>query len=42
MANMFEKNTMYGSLVTEKIAGTLSTANIKSLNSTTNKTKNNG
>ena len=39
IANIFEKNTMYGSCVTEKIAGMESTANKISENSITNKTK---
>ncbi|MNT85676.1 hypothetical protein D3C72_2258640 [compost metagenome] len=42
MAKMFEKNTMYGSLVTAKIAGIESTANNKSVNSTINNTRNKG
>ena len=42
IAKILEKKTMYGSLVTEKIAGTLSTAKTRSLNSTTSKTRNKG
>ena len=42
IAKMLEKNTMYGSFVTEKIAGILSTAKIKSVHSMINNTKNNG
>src|SRR6056300_1378930 len=42
MAKIFEKNTMYGSFVTTKIAGTLSTAKMRSENSTTISTINNG
>src|SRR5690606_27631616 len=41
-ANILEKNTIYGSFVTEKIAGIESTAKIKSVNSITNNTKNRG
>ena len=41
MAKMLEKNTMYGSLVTEKIAGIESTAKIRSVNSMIIKTINN-
>ncbi|MNL82358.1 hypothetical protein D3C87_2097230 [compost metagenome] len=42
IAKIFEKNTIYGSLVTAKIAGIESTAKIRSANSITNKTMNSG
>ena len=42
IANMLEKNTMYGSLVTAKIAGIESTAKTKSVNSTIKRTKKRG
>ena len=42
MAKILEKNTMYGSLVTEKIAGMESTAKIRSVNSIIIKTRNSG
>ncbi len=42
IANIFEKKTKNGSLVTENTAGTESTANIRSVNSMISKTKNNG
>ena len=38
IAKILEKNTIYGSLVTEKIAGILSNAKIRSVNSITTKT----
>src|SRR5690606_696162 len=42
IAKMLEKNTMYGSLVTAKIAGMESTAKMRSVNSMTNSTRNRG
>lgn len=42
IANMLEKNTTYGSLDTENIAGILSKANTKSLVSITTTVNNNG
>ena len=40
IAKILEKKTMYGSFVTAKIAGIESSAKIRSVNSTINKTKN--
>ena len=42
IAKILEKKTIYGSLVTAKIAGIESTAKIKSVNSTISKTKKSG
>ena len=42
MANIFEKKTIYGSFEMENMAGTESTAKIKSENSTTKSTINRG
>src|SRR5690606_9125057 len=42
MAKMLEKKTIYGSLVTAKIAGMESTAKMRSVNSITNKTRKSG
>ena len=42
MAKILEKKTIYGSLVTEKIAGIESTAKMRSVNSIIIKTRNSG
>jgi len=42
MANILEKNTIYGSRVMEKIAGIESKAKTRSVNSTTIRTINRG